>query len=72
MLILVATLSPYKWLMLVSNFATITRHVVDIKQINTVFTIQIVSEDKPIHKRNNNEFMRQKMHAYSMYTILNE
>ncbi|WP_255250288.1 nucleotidyltransferase domain-containing protein [Lysinibacillus fusiformis] len=46
--------------------------LVDIKQIDTVFTMQIFSEGVPIYIKNENEFSRQKMRAYSMYATLNE
>lgn len=45
--------------------------LVDIKQLDTVFTIQIFSQGVPIYIQDENEFTRQKMRAYSMYATLN-
>ncbi|MBP2242011.1 putative nucleotidyltransferase [Cytobacillus eiseniae] len=68
-------LSSYERFMLAGELALITRHevdLVDINQIDTVFTMQIFSEGEPIYIKDDNEFIRQKMRAYSMYTTLNE
>lgn len=46
--------------------------LIDIKQIDTVFAMQIFEQGIPIHIRNENEFIRQRMRAYSMYATLNE
>src|SRR5690606_24857965 len=46
--------------------------LVDLKQIDTVFTLQIFSEGIPIFIHNENEFMLQKMRAYSMYVSLTQ
>ena len=46
--------------------------LVDIKQLDTVFTIQIFSQGIPIYIQDENEFTRQKMRAYSMYATLKE
>ncbi|AWE08541.1 nucleotidyltransferase domain-containing protein [Lysinibacillus sp. 2017] len=46
--------------------------LVDIKQIDTVFTMQIFEQGIPIYIRNENEYIRQKMRAYSMYATLSE
>lgn len=68
-------LSSYERFTLAGDLATIAGRevdVVDLKQIDTVFTMQIFSEGVPIYIKNNSEFTRQKMHAYSMYVTLNE
>ena len=46
--------------------------LVDLKQIDTVFTMQIFSQGIPIYIKDENEFTRQKMRAYSMYATLSE
>lgn len=46
--------------------------LVDIKQIDTVFTMQIFEHGIPIYIHDENEFYRQRMRAYSMYATLNE
>lgn len=46
--------------------------LVDIKEIDTVFTMQIFAHGTPIYIRDENEFIRQRMRAYSMYVTLNE
>ena len=37
--------------------------LVDIKQIDTIFTMQIFSQGIPIYIQNKNEFTRQKMQS---------
>ena len=46
--------------------------LVDIKEIDTVFTMQIFAQGIPIYLQDENEFIRQRMRAYSMYATLNE
>ncbi|AOV06918.1 type VII toxin-antitoxin system MntA family adenylyltransferase antitoxin [Sporosarcina ureilytica] len=46
--------------------------LVDIKLIDTVFTMQIFEQGLPIYIKDENEFIRQKIRAYSMYATLNE
>lgn len=46
--------------------------LVDISIIDTVFTMQIFEQGIPIYIKDENELMRQKMRAYSMYAVLNE
>ncbi|MDM5332144.1 nucleotidyltransferase domain-containing protein [Ureibacillus composti] len=46
--------------------------LVDIKQIDTVLTMQIFEHGIPLYIHNENEFIRQKMRAYSMYATLSE
>ncbi|GLC89896.1 type VII toxin-antitoxin system MntA family adenylyltransferase antitoxin [Lysinibacillus piscis] len=68
-------LSSYERFLLAGELATLVGRevdLVDIKQIDTVFTMQIFSEGTPIYIQNNNEFIRQKMRAYSMYATLSE
>lgn len=68
-------LSSYERFMLASELAAIVGRevdLVDIKQIDTVFTMQIFETGNPIYIHDENEFTRQKMRAYSMYATLNE
>ena len=68
-------LSSYERFMLAGELATVAGHevdLVDIKEIDTVFTMQIFSEGMPIYMQDENEFIRQKMRAYSMYATLSE
>jgi predicted nucleotidyltransferase len=44
----------------------------DIKKTDTVFTMQIFEQGLPIYIKDENEFTRQKIRAYSMYATLNE
>ncbi|MCG3086439.1 type VII toxin-antitoxin system MntA family adenylyltransferase antitoxin [Sporosarcina cyprini] len=68
-------LSSYEKFILAGNLTSITGRevdLVDLKQIDTVFTMQIFSEGEPIYIRDENQFTLQKMRAYSMYAALNE
>ncbi|PAQ14088.1 nucleotidyltransferase [Bacillaceae bacterium SAOS 7] len=68
-------LSPYERFILASELAEIANRevdLVDIKKIDTVFTMQIFEQGKPIYIQDENEFTRQKMRAYSMYATLSE
>lgn len=68
-------LSSYERFMLASELAAIAGRevdLVDIKQIDTVFTMQIFEKGSPIYIHDENEFTRQKMRAYSMYATLSE
>ena len=68
-------LSSYERFLLASELAEMAGRevdLVDIKQLDTVFTIQIFSQGVPIYIQDENEFTRQKMRAYSMYATLNE
>lgn len=68
-------LSPYNRFILASKLAEIAGRevdLVDIKQIDTVFTMQIFEKGFPIYIQDENEFVRQRMRAYSMYVKLNE
>ena len=46
--------------------------LVDIKQIDTVFTMQIFEQGIPIYIQDENELTRQIIRAYSMYATLSE
>ena len=68
-------LSSYERFLLANELAVITGRevdLVDLKQIDTVFTMQIFSQGIPIYIQDENEFTRQKMRAYSMYATLSE
>ena len=68
-------LSSYERFLLAGELAEMAGRevdLVDIKQLDTVFTIQIFSQGIPIYIQDENEFTRQKMRAYSMYATLNE
>lgn len=68
-------LSSYERFILVNDLAEligIEVDLIDIKQIDTVFTMQIFSEGVPIFIQSQNEYTRQKMRAYSMYATLSE
>lgn len=68
-------LSAYERFLLASELAALTGReidLVDIKQIDTVLTMQIFEQGVPIDIQNENEFIRQKMRAYSMYATLSE
>lgn len=68
-------LSPYERFLLAGELANISGYevdLIDIRQIDTIFTMQIFSEGKVIFMGDNNEYTRQQMRAYSMYVTLNE
>lgn len=68
-------LSSYERFLLAGDLASIANRevdLVDLKQIDTVFTMQIFEHGIPIYIRDENEFIRQKMRAYSMYATLSE
>ena len=68
-------LSSYERFNLAGDLAMIANReidLIDLKQIDTVFTMQIFSEGVPIYIKDENEFTRQQMRAYSMYAALNE
>ncbi|MEK3937241.1 hypothetical protein MKY41_18195 [Sporosarcina sp. FSL W7-1349] len=46
--------------------------VVNIGEIDTVFTMQIFEQGTPIYIQDESEYIRQRMRAYSMYATLNE
>lgn len=68
-------LSAYEHFALAGEIASFANHdvdIVNIKQIDTVFTMQIFAEGVPIYIQDENEFYLQRMRAYSMYATLNE
>ena len=68
-------LSSYERFLLANELAEIARREVDLinlKQIDTVFTMQIFSQGIPISIQDENEYTRQKMRAFSMYATLSE
>ena len=68
-------LSSYERFLLTGELAEIAGlevDLIDLKQIDTVFTMQIFSQGIPIYIQDENEFTRQKMRAYSMYATLSE
>ena len=69
-------LSSYERFILASELAALVNievvDLVDIKQIDTVFNMQIFEHGIPIYIQDENEFTRQRMRAYSMYATLNE
>lgn len=68
-------LSSYERFNLAGELAAVANRevdLVDIKRIDTVFTMKIFEKGIPIYIRDENEFTRQKMRAYSMYATLSE
>lgn len=68
-------LSSYERFILASELAELANRevdLVDMKQIDTVFTMQIFEQGIPIYIQDKNELTRQKMRAYSMYATLSE
>lgn len=68
-------LSSYERFLLANELASICGRevdLVDLKEIDTVFTMQIFEQGIPLLIQNENEFTRQKMRAYSMYATLQE
>jgi len=68
-------LSSYERFLFASELAIICERevdLIDIKEIDTVFTMQIFEHGIPIDVQDENEYTRQKMRAYSMYATLNE
>lgn len=69
------SLSAYERFLLASELAIIAEceiDLIDMKQIDTVFMMQIFSEGIPVFIQDENEYVRQRMRAYSMYVTLNE
>lgn len=68
-------LSSYERFLLSGDLASVANRevdLIDIKQIDTVFTMQIFEQGIPIYIHDENEYTRQKMRAYSMYATLSE
>lgn len=69
------TLTAYERFALTGDLANILGievDLIDIKTIDTVFCMQIFSEGRLVDCRDENEFVKQRMKAYSMYMTLNE
>lgn len=63
-------LSAYDRFILANELAGIAGRevdVTDIRDADTVFAMQIFAHGAPLHVRDENEFVRQRMRAYSMY-----
>ena len=68
-------LSSYDQFILAGELALICGRevdVVNIREIDTVFTMQIFEQGTPIYIQDEGEYIRQRMKAYSMYATLNE
>lgn len=68
-------LSSYERFMLAGKLSVLAKRevdLIDIKRIDTVFTMQIFTEGIPIYIADENTFITQKIRAYSMYVTLNE
>ena len=68
-------LTSYERFIFASELAEITGYevdLIDIRQIDTVFTMQIFEQGIPIYSQDENEYRVQKMRAYSMYATLSE
>ncbi|WP_106495742.1 type VII toxin-antitoxin system MntA family adenylyltransferase antitoxin [Lentibacillus sp. Marseille-P4043] len=68
-------LSSYELFILTGELAQICGKDVDlvnIREIDTVFAMQIFSTGKLIECRDENEFVKQRIKAYHMYAELNE
>jgi predicted nucleotidyltransferase len=70
-----ARLSPYERFDMAGELALIVGRdvdLVDIRDADTVFAMQIFAHGVPLHIRDEDEFIRQKIKAYRMYADLNE
>lgn len=68
-------ISAYERFILAGELASVLGievDLIDIRQIDTVFTMQIFSHGVPIYIEDPNQFYTQRMRAYSMYLSLNE
>lgn len=68
-------LSNYERFILANKLSSLAERevdLVDIKQIDTVFTMQIFTEGIPIYIADENTFISQRIRAYRMYVTLNE
>ncbi len=71
----VKQLSAYERFILASELAAIAGcevDLVDLMRCDTVFTMQIFDQGEPIYIQDHNEFIRQRIRAYSMYATLSE
>ncbi|GKV68632.1 hypothetical protein NCCP2716_11300 [Sporosarcina sp. NCCP-2716] len=68
-------LSGYDRFLLAGELAELAGRDVDLvnlREVDPVFAVQIFSTGKRILCRDDNEFIKQRMRAYSMYATLNE
>lgn len=68
-------LTNYERFLLASELAEkceVEVDLIDIKQIDTVFSAQIFSTGELLYCRDKNIFIKERMKAYSMYAALNE
>lgn len=68
-------LSSYERFLLAGDLAEVAGRevdLIDLKQVDTVLTMQIFEQGIPIYMNDENEYVRQKMRAYSMYATLSE
>lgn len=68
-------LSSYERFIFTSELADLTGcevDLVDLKTVDTVFTMQIFEQGIPLYIQDENELTRQKIRAYSMYATLSE
>lgn len=68
-------LSNYERFIMASHLSRIAERevdLIDIKRIDTVFTMQIFTEGTPIYIADENTFISQRIRAYRMYVTLNE
>ncbi|WP_432355569.1 type VII toxin-antitoxin system MntA family adenylyltransferase antitoxin [Sporosarcina sp. A2] len=71
----VDVLSPYECFSLSGELAQIANgdvDVVNIREIDTVFAVQIFPTGKLLACHDENEYIKQRMKAYSIYAGLNE
>lgn len=68
-------LTNYERFIMASSLSNLVERevdLIDIKRIDTVFTMQIFTEGTPIYIADEDTFINQKIRAYSMYVTLNE
>lgn len=68
-------LTSYERFLVANDLAEMTGRevdLIDLKQINPVFMMRIFSQGTPLFIQNENEYIRQKMRAYSLYATLSE
>lgn len=71
----VELLSSYERFILAGELAQVAKRevdVVNIREVDTVFAMQIFSTGKLLSCRDENEFIKQRMKAFSMYIHLNQ
>jgi|SRR5690625_4441064 len=68
-------LSTYERFILAGHLSSLAQRevdLIDIKKIDTVFSVQLFSEGIPIYMEDENTFIIQRIRAYRMYATLNE